>query len=617
MDKTKADLPIRRLFMRLPAEAAPANLGEQPSLLPPLMKPTPVLSKSVAFLRLHGGCSAGAFSHLRLGWWRGTGDLATLANSNPETTLPSPITPDTMRWDGTAANPLALTFSTTAFAGTGTGLVLDITAGQTSSLNIDATATNSLRMNTLTIAAGAGAFSIGNNSGPSFTPLLGSAAGQTHTWTNSSSNAVTFGSEANFSLGGGGAHTLALNGVGGYVFNSGMGQGNGTLTINVAGNTTATFNAMGSYSGATNIGGTNTTGIVKANANNALGTGTIVFGNNATNARLELIGGSTLSNAITFAGRTTATNNTTAIQSVSGANTLAGTLTLTTGGGTYRIQADAGSSLTLSNAISIAGATISGARTVTLAGAGSGSIQGAITNGSGTVAITKADAGTWTFSGANSYTGNTTVSAGMLITSPAQTGATTVTVADGAAFGVKLATPGTTFNVATLNTGTTTGATLVLDTGALGTPTAALINATTFTPAAATLLSVPGTALAVGNNIPLLDYSGTIGGVGFAGLSLALPTRTVGNLVDNTNDTRVDLNITQLEQVKWHGSANGQWDADTDGTGVNGTQNWLTTVKLTPTKYLQGTGGTDTVNFTESAMGPTDINIASRSLRPE
>ncbi len=61
-------------------------------------------------------------------------------------------------------------------------------------------------------------------------------------------------------------------------------------------------------------------------------------------------------------------------------------------------------------------ATGVGSKTLTLQGssAGTGEIGGAIVDGSGATAVTKSGTGTWTLSGANTYTGGSTVSAGTL-----------------------------------------------------------------------------------------------------------------------------------------------------------------------------------------------------------
>src|SRR5207244_1898616 len=63
----------------------------------------------------------------------------------------------------------------------------------------------------------------------------------------------------------------------------------------------------------------------------ALGTGPVNLGNSghAITSRLELTGNISLPNAITLTGRT---NNSPAIENLSGNNTLSGTLTLSTGG---------------------------------------------------------------------------------------------------------------------------------------------------------------------------------------------------------------------------------------------------------------------------------------------
>jgi fibronectin-binding autotransporter adhesin len=103
---------------------------------------------------------------------------------------------------------------------------------------------------------------------------------------------------------------------------------------------------------------------------------------------------------------------------VAGGNTLAGTITLGTGGANYWLQSDVGT-LTLTGASPAAGGTAitsaaSGSRNVTLRGAGDGVVTGAVNNGAATLAVTKDGPGTWTLAGPLSYTGATTVNAGTL-----------------------------------------------------------------------------------------------------------------------------------------------------------------------------------------------------------
>ena len=69
-------------------------------------------------------------------------------------------------------------------------------------------------------------------------------------------------------------------------------------------------------------------------------------------------------------------------------------------------------SLTLAGGIS-SGAT-TGVKTVTFAGAGATNVSGVISNGAGSVALSKTGAGTLTLSNANTYTGQTTVTQGTL-----------------------------------------------------------------------------------------------------------------------------------------------------------------------------------------------------------
>lgn len=197
-------------------------------------------------------------------------------------------------------------------------------------------------------------------------------------------------------------------------------SGSGSLTKRGAGRLILT--GISSYLGDTIVGANTGTGVIRAAANNALGTGAVTIGpgGNAATGRLELANNATLPNAIALPMRN---NATAAIQNISGNNRLNGTITLNVGGSTALIQSDAGL-LTISGVTSGA----SGARLVTLAGAGNGAVSGVISNGSGTVSITKTGAGTWTFNSANTYTGVTTVSAGTVALGAAERLANTSTV---------------------------------------------------------------------------------------------------------------------------------------------------------------------------------------------
>ena len=102
-----------------------------------------------------------------------------------------------------------------------------------------------------------------------------------------------------------------------------------------------------------------------------------------------------------------------AIVSEAGNNVISGPITLAGGGGSTRIYVNAGT-LTLDG--NIAPNTTS--RAFKLMGAGTGLINGIISNGSDTnvlVDLNKLDAGTWTLAGANKHSGTTTIAAGTLV----------------------------------------------------------------------------------------------------------------------------------------------------------------------------------------------------------
>jgi autotransporter-associated beta strand protein len=173
-------------------------------------------------------------------------------------------------------------------------------------------------------------------------------------------------------------------------------DGAGALTKTSVGN--VTLSGANNYSGATSITG----GALNIRNATALGT---TAGNTtvSSGAALELQGDISVgAEALTLSG--TGVSNAGALRNISGANTYGGLLSL---GAASRINSDAGN-LTLSNAGTITGATFG----LTVGGAGNTTINSIIGTTSGT--LSKDGAGTLILTGANTYSGGTTVNAGAL-----------------------------------------------------------------------------------------------------------------------------------------------------------------------------------------------------------
>lgn len=276
-----------------------------------------------------------------------------------------------------------------------------------------------------------------------------------------------------------------------------------------------------------NIGAGQGPAVVRADHNDAFGSATIVLdtGGNASTARLELVGNHTYLNNLTFTGRN---NASVAIQNISGNNTLAGKLTMGTGGSFYLMQSDAGL-LTVSGANSAGGvavSAVSGTRVLTVQGAGNGVISGVIENGgAASVGVTKAGTGTWTLSGNNTYTGPTTVSGGTLLVNGSVTAASTVTVAAAGTLGGtgsvlgNVSVDGTLAPGASVGTLTvdgdlalTTNAILAFELNADGTGDLVTgVNALTLDGVLNIAESSPGSFLSVTNaSWRLFNYSGTL-----------------------------------------------------------------------------------------------------------
>jgi len=194
-----------------------------------------------------------------------------------------------------------------------------------------------------------------------------------------------------------GAFNLTLGGVGNITVNDPIATGAGTLTKDGVG--ILTLAGPNTYTGLTTV----SAGVLNIRNDTALG-GTASGSSVTSGAALQMQGGITVTGeALTLNG--TGVGATGALRNISGDNNFNGNITL---GAATRINSDAGT-LTIDPA---AGNAFAGGFALTFGGAGNASVNDAIATGAGVV--TKDGAGTLTLAGANTYTGLTTVSVGVL-----------------------------------------------------------------------------------------------------------------------------------------------------------------------------------------------------------
>ena len=309
----------------------------------------------------------------------------------------------------------------------------------------------------------------------------------------SAANNLTFSSSATINLN---ANTLFLN--------SGAASGNSFIYLN------------GAISGTGNLALTNYA--AGATASGAAGTGTVSLG-----AANSFSGVAT----VTAGLGTLALNNVNALQNATldtGASGLQA-VTFTVGGNnTYNIGA-----LTGSDDLAI------GANTISIGSkAGDSTFNAAIAGSGG--GLTKVGSDKLTLSGANSYSGATTVSFGTLNTATVSTGAGSYSVANSATLGVSIATAGQTLNMSSL----TLGACTLNVTLQSGNPTANVItDSGALTLNGTVTVNVLGGASLNGAEVVLLSYAS--GGAG---------TLSPGTLPTVTGFTTVLTNDTSAKKLK-------------------------------------------------------------------
>ena len=232
---------------------------------------------------------------------------------------------------------------------------------------------------------------------------------------------------------------------------------------------------------------------------------------------------------------------------------------------------------------------VAGPQTLTIGGTGhSGTFAGTIINGANNgqpLNLTKTGSGTQTLSGVSTYSGVTTVGQGTLNVIGRLTGATAMTVSDGATLNVLPVVGASTItNAASLTLGASGTTTLILS-NFYGGPVAP-ISVGNVTVNGTVTVNIPAGVLLVGQH-PLIKYSGTKSGAGTFVLG-TVPHLLGAEILDT--GTAIVLNVTNASALFWSGAINGAWD-------IGSTANWLT--GGTNAFYTEG----DTTWFDDSASG--------------
>lgn len=199
--------------------------------------------------------------------------------------------------------------------------------------------------------------------------------------------------------------TLTITGSGNTVFGGVIQNGGGSTASNLTFDNsyagTATINGTNTYSGTTTL----TNGTFVLGNTSAFGTSGVTWGGVNVSASMDLSG----ANAIANIGTLAATNTFTGSNNIE----LSGTLTNTSNSGTIKNNISSGETLTLSGTLNLSNNANS--RTVTFSGSGNTLVSGIIQNGGGSTSnITKSNGGTLTLTNTNTYTGTTTINAGVL-----------------------------------------------------------------------------------------------------------------------------------------------------------------------------------------------------------
>jgi autotransporter-associated beta strand protein len=204
----------------------------------------------------------------------------------------------------------------------------------------------------------------------------------------------------------------------------------------------------------------------------------------------------------------------------------------------------------------------------------------------GTGSLTQAGAGVTTLNAANSYSGATTVNAGKLVISSAQTGTGPITVTNGAKLGITVS-GASQLPPSTLTLGTSAATTLEFD--GLNSTTVAPINAGTLTTGGTVTVNINTGTFVAGNSYPLIHW--TTSGPADAS-SFTLGTSPGLTATFSVSSSTLFLNVTAVSDI-WSGTVNGNWDT--------ATANWTGNATI----FANG----QSVLFDDTAAGTTSVTV--------
>ncbi len=327
----------------------------------------------------------------------GSGTIEAVSSTTNDGITSYRITPNTTftTWNGASGANSNYNTGANWVGGTAPGSGNSVKVDFTGTTRLTPTLTGNTTVNTVKFDSAAGSVALGGfNLGGAFTYTLGGTAPsiiqQSAVAQTISTTTLALGANSVVDVSGAGALNITSKVTGAFSL-----QKLSAGTLNLSGANT--------YSGGTQIAA----GVVGVSTSNtALGTGAVTVSNGAT---LQVNSGLTLANALTING-SGSVNGAIDSNPVSGTTTLNGAVTL---GSNSTISSDSGT-------LAIAGG-VTGAHDLTVAGAGNTTISSAITTGAGALNVNTTGAGAVTLSGANTFTGATTVNSGTLNLSGAGT----------------------------------------------------------------------------------------------------------------------------------------------------------------------------------------------------